>query len=428
MAKSVAVVGAGWAGLACAVTLAQAGVPVTVFESNVIPGGRARRVDLPNGESYDNGQHLMLGAYKETLRLIELVNTQPLTELVQRFSLVLGNSRTYAATADVLIRKPKVPIIDGLLMLANAQGLTVAEKFAFARFMAATVLFTIDDATRTVGEEIARLSPTLRERVIAPLCLAALNTPVERASAIVFQNVIRASLGAGAQASDMLLPKVDLSALFPSPAVAHIEKNGGTVHLGELVIRLLPTPDGRYEIITKARQQAFDQVVVALAPHSAAKLLVDVPAAQPTAAALEMLRYEPITTFYTPLQSAHNEPRGLPLTCVNDPRVQWVVPHHERKFQAIVVSGVEANVDNDRQAHLEHIAELTKTNPARVVRISERRATYSCTPQSHARLVTLPRPSPPLWLVGDYCYPEFPATLEAAVRSGVRTADDIITG
>ena len=45
MDNRVAVVGAGYAGMAAAVTLAARGVPVTVFESGPVPGGRARRVD-----------------------------------------------------------------------------------------------------------------------------------------------------------------------------------------------------------------------------------------------------------------------------------------------------------------------------------------------------------------------------------------------
>jgi squalene-associated FAD-dependent desaturase len=429
VAPRLAIIGAGWAGLACAVELVNAGVSVTVFESNTVPGGRARRVDLPNGTSYDNGQHLLLGAYQECLRLIRAVNPQPVSVLFDRFPLVLGNSRTYGAIPDVLLRKPATPVLGGLLMLARAQGLTVGDRLHLGLFLARLALVTIDDATRTVKQEIASLNPVLQDRIIAPLCLASLNTPIERASAIVFQNVIRASLGAGARSSDMLLPKVDLTALFPLPAIEHIQRAGAMVHLGEVVMRLTPANGGGFDLVTRQRQQHFDHVVVALAPHVAARLLCDIPTAQPVAAALDSLAYEPITTFYSPPQQhpqTTRPPKQLPLYCVDDPRVQWVVPQPKRGFQAVVVSGTEANGDHDRQAHVEHIAGLTQCHPSRIVRISERRATYSCTPQAHARLVTLPRAAAPLWLAGDYCYPDFPATLEAAARSGVKTANDII--
>ena len=63
----LAVVGAGWAGLAAAVALKAAGADVTVFEAAPLAGGRARRVDDLNMGAIDNGQHLLLGAYTETL-------------------------------------------------------------------------------------------------------------------------------------------------------------------------------------------------------------------------------------------------------------------------------------------------------------------------------------------------------------------------
>jgi hydroxysqualene dehydroxylase len=71
----VAIIGAGYAGMAAAVTLAERGIPVTVFEAASVPGGRARRVDW-NGATLDNGLHILIGAYRETLRLIELVAPQ----------------------------------------------------------------------------------------------------------------------------------------------------------------------------------------------------------------------------------------------------------------------------------------------------------------------------------------------------------------
>ena len=68
-----AVVGGGWAGCAAAVTLAGAGLPVTMFEQAKTLGGRARRV-VVDGIALDNGQHVLLGAYRQTLALIDVVH------------------------------------------------------------------------------------------------------------------------------------------------------------------------------------------------------------------------------------------------------------------------------------------------------------------------------------------------------------------
>ena len=72
MGLRVAVVGAGYAGLAAAVTLAGRGAQVTVLESGPVPGGRARRI-TSQGQTMDNGQHILVGAYATLFSLMRTV-------------------------------------------------------------------------------------------------------------------------------------------------------------------------------------------------------------------------------------------------------------------------------------------------------------------------------------------------------------------
>ena len=65
----VTVVGAGWAGLAAAVRLTQRGHQVTLLEAAPSLGGRARTV-VHRGQPMDNGQHILIGAYRRTLALL----------------------------------------------------------------------------------------------------------------------------------------------------------------------------------------------------------------------------------------------------------------------------------------------------------------------------------------------------------------------
>ena len=73
MRMNVAVLGGGYAGMAAAATLAERGIPVTVYEAAAHLGGRARRVEY-NGATLDNGLHVLIGACRETLRLVNQVN------------------------------------------------------------------------------------------------------------------------------------------------------------------------------------------------------------------------------------------------------------------------------------------------------------------------------------------------------------------
>ena len=86
----VAVVGGGWAGLSAAVTLAEAGRQVTLFEMAPQLGGRARRVDT-DGQSFDNGQHILIGAYTETLALMGTVGVDLARALLSAKTLCFDN-------------------------------------------------------------------------------------------------------------------------------------------------------------------------------------------------------------------------------------------------------------------------------------------------------------------------------------------------
>ena len=68
----VAVIGGGYAGMAAAVALVDAGHEVTVFETSRVLGGRARKVEI-DGHTVDNGQHILIGAYRDTLALMQKV-------------------------------------------------------------------------------------------------------------------------------------------------------------------------------------------------------------------------------------------------------------------------------------------------------------------------------------------------------------------
>ena len=85
--QRVAVVGAGWAGIAAAVHARRAGHAVQVFDMAPQPGGRARSVQAA-GLTLDNGQHILIGAYVRTLELMRLLGADG-SALLRRLPLAL---------------------------------------------------------------------------------------------------------------------------------------------------------------------------------------------------------------------------------------------------------------------------------------------------------------------------------------------------
>jgi squalene-associated FAD-dependent desaturase len=246
-----------------------------------------------------------------------------------------------------------------------------------------------------------------------PLCVSALNTPPEQASAQVFATVLRDSLAAGAGASDLILPRVDLSRLFPEPACEFVSRNGGEVRTNSPVRELA------------AIQSEFSAVIVAVGPHQLKTLL---PGIAPE------YEYQPIYTCY--LQYPETIKLPFPMLGLADGLVQWAFDRGsltgERGLIACVIS---AQGDHQQMAQDELAAtchqELKKTlqdlpDPQWSRVIAEKRATITCTPAMKA--LKLECPIPGVLLAGDYTDPDYPPTLEAAVRSGVRAAAKILSG
>lgn len=254
-AGRVAIVGGGWAGLAAGVELAAAGVPVVVFEAARRLGGRARSVERADGGRLDNGQHILLGAYSECLRLMQRIGADP-ERLLHRQPLDLRYPGS-AAAAPFRLRLPRLPAPLHLAVgLFAAEGLTFADKLAAVRFMrrlqAKAWALPADERLAALLEREGQgvSGSRLRRRLWEPLCLSALNTPASEASAQVFVNVLRDSLGGARAATDLLLPAADLGRLFPEPAAEFIVRHGGEVRTfcrvsaiavdassGELIVR-----------------------------------------------------------------------------------------------------------------------------------------------------------------------------------------------
>jgi squalene-associated FAD-dependent desaturase len=418
----VAVIGGGWAGLAAAVELSAAGDEVTVFEAARQLGGRARRVEI-HGHLLDNGQHILIGAYRETLRLMQIVGANP-EQLFKRLPLELNHPG-----AGFHLKLPRLPaplhLAIGLLF---AKGCTVGDKYSAARFMrtlqSSGYRFAADC---TVAELLDRHQQrsNLRRYLWEPLCLAALNTPPDKASAQIFANVLRDSLGGGRADTDLLLPAADLNRLFPDAAADFIRAHGGAIHLSTRIAQI----DPRLEI----QGETFDGVILAVAPQHAAVLL---DRQVETAAIAEMLAnyaYEPIATLYA------GYPPDVCLPCpmlglvgdTGERLGQWVFDRGPLGgapgVMGFVLSARGAWEECDSETLLATLhGELEETlgrklTPPRWHQvIRERRATFSCRPD-------LPRPSTQtplhgLWLAGDYVCADYPATLEGAVRSGIAAA------
>jgi squalene-associated FAD-dependent desaturase len=423
----VAVIGGGYAGMAAATTLAERGVRVTVFEAARQLGGRARRTDYRE-VALDNGLHILIGAYTQTLRLIEFVNPAH-ADVLLRLPL------DWCVQGEFHLRAARLPAPLHLLIgLLRAHGLNAAEKFSTVRFLAALRASRYALAPDISVELLLtrhNQSEKLRRVLWRPLCVAALNTPPASASAQVFLNVLRDSLDASRAASDLVLARVDLSALFPEPAAAYVEQRGGDVRRSHRVTAIDPLASG-FEIEANGQRTSYSHVICAISPHHVNAFLIGITALSEIASTIERLQYQPIHSVW--LQYPVSVRLPSPMLGLTHGLIHWVFDREtlcgQRGLVGAVISaaGEHQDLTQDElglRVHRElqqHVRGLPDPLWTRV--IAEKRATFACTPGA-----TRPPQVTPLtnfYLAGDYTTSDYPATLESAVRSGLACARHIL--
>jgi squalene-associated FAD-dependent desaturase len=418
--KRVAVIGGGWAGLAAAIEATRLGHRVTLFEMAPQLGGRSRGVasDRHNA-GLDNGQHILIGAYTETLALMRLLGVDienafmrtPLRiSYPEGAGLHLGPGAPALAFVRAVLRQHAWPWRARIGLLGAAVGWSACG-------------FRCDPAL-TVAALTARLPAIARNELIDPLCVAALNTPAVAASASVFLRVLKDALLTGPGSADLLLPRVSLTELLPDPAACWLAQAGATLHLGRRIERLEAQGGAWY-----VDGEVFDRVVVGASAVEAARLTRTIaPAWSETAAAL---RYEPIITVYLRAEGVRLSEPMLALRSDDCLPAQFVFDRGQLGgppgLLAFVISGAATWVARGMALTLEATRTQARTllpggtsSALEDVQVLiEKRATFRCTPG-------LTRPSmhvaPGLTAAGDHVAGPYPATLEGAVRSGLQAA------
>jgi len=432
------VVGAGWAGCAAAVELTLRGHPVHLLESSRILGGRARNFRSSTQEGadvwearLDNGQHILLGAYTQSLKLMRKIGV----DLEQSF-LRLPLQMRYPANTDGMdfVASRLLAPLHLLSALLRARGLNGVDKLALARFTttARWMGWTLHQDC-SVAELLERFdqTPRLISLLWRPLCLAALNTAPTAASAQIFLNVLRDSLGACRTASDMLIPRIGLSELFPGPAAAFVQSNGGRVSTGARAMALSPVGAGWHLMGPELDQsQYYDAVILATPIIETMRLLSD---PSPT------LLYEPIITCYLQYDPALRLPQPFNALLDDSSKHHWGqfvfdrghLDSNQAGLLAVVISAASEAAALPQKELSDAVALQLATAfnndvlaaPCRVKVVTEKRATFSCAPG-------LIRPGVEtglanVWRAGDYVASDYPATIEAAVRSGIAAAERI---
>lgn len=440
--QHILIAGAGWAGLAAAVTLVKAGQRVTVWEATRTLGGRARALDvtLPDGQvaTLDNGQHILIGAYSQTLALMHAlgIDTQ---EALLRLPLTLRfPDGTGLQAPDWPRAKPAG--LDAAVAIWRARGWQLSDRLSLLRAALAWRLSGFACApTLSVTQLCRGISPRVMRDMIEPLTVSALNTPSERACGQTFLRIMRDALFApcmqsGMASSNLLLPRTDLGQLLPNAAQRWLSSHGACIRTGQRVESLTELlSKSELSTNTACGQEThfsdnFDAIILAVPSAQASRLVRAASLNQAWCDTTDALHHEAITTVYAyapgarlaqPMLALHSDP-AHPAQFVFD---RGQLSGHDGLL-AFVVSASEGDAQSiEARVIAQGHKQLHLTDLQAVKTITDKRATFACTPG-------LKRPpmhiAPSLVAAGDYIDGPYPATLEGAVRSGVAAANALL--
>lgn len=433
----VAIIGGGLAGLAAATELAEKGLQVTIFEAALQLGGRARSVNVEFNSQIvkvDNGQHIMLGAYRETLKLLEKIGV-PENTAFMRLPLMLDMISPKGISIFKFVAPKLLPFpINQLIGFLFCHGLSFIERLQVIKLM-----FILRRNDYKIARDMPlryyldeqKQSSKVVELLWEPLCLAALNTPIHVASTKVFLNVLNDTFNQNKKNSEFLLAKLDLSRIFAEPIARYLSQKDVRVLLNQRV-RSVKQAEHGYSIVTKTGQHEFSHVIMATSPARLKKLIVELPDLETVGEQTDHYEFQPIYTVY--LQYSSTTTLAKPMAALTDSYSQWVFDRGilcgQKGLMAVVISAVGKHQKLTQEALAFRVAQelhhafpnLAKPLWHKV--IAEKRATFSCR-------YNLPRPAnltpyPNLFIAGDYTYADYPATIEGAVRSGIECAKYVI--
>lgn len=439
--KTVLVIGGGFAGLSAAVALAQQGCPVTVLEQRRILGGRAYSIeDGTTGDLIDNGQHALLGAFRETRKFLQTLGTGDQVRYQECFKIVLaepGGKRLKLVCSHL---PAPFHLTAGLI---RGTGFSWPERF---RLLWAGLKISLSrrlSGSMTVEAWMDSLHQpeTLRRRFWYPIATAALNEPPQRASADLFLKVLELAFFGKAKDSPFGITTVGLGELYTEQARRFIEARGGRVLTNSPADFIHFSGQRVKSVELRQGDEMTADYYISAVPHGNLKKLL------PSELLLEGAPFEGLTRLSdSPILSIHlwfdrpvmdEEFIGLvdsPIHWVFDKSRIWQEGKAQEGAVACVVSGAYDLMDRSRQDLISlaqrelgcYLPEVQKAKLTHARLIKERQATYSCTPEAERWRLPQEIPYSNFFIAGDWTRTGLPATIEGAVLSGHRCAELIL--
>ena len=445
MTVDVAIVGGGLSGLSAAMELVLQGVHVALFEQSPRLGGRCYSYpDKKTGDIVDNGQHVLLGAYKHTLRYLEIVGTRD--SLKKQPTLLLPLHHPVKGFTEL-----KLPSLPRPLHLTAGML-----KFKLLSLKERRQLLNVGVALRrwnarleeelsslTVSEWLIQLkqSRVAQECLWYPLAVSIMNEVPQHASALLFGRSLKAAFFGSTSDASILLPTIGQSELYVDGAERILRHKKAKIFMNAEVSTLEVLHSNVKGVRLKNGTCCFAGAVISAVPYFGVKKIIPpnfhhtVPFSN-----VELFQSSPIVSLHLWFDAEFME---ADFTGLIGKRLQWVFNRRRimgsrgrgSSYLSAVVSGAHDIVDLSKTRLVQIACEdLKDVFPAYArakllhsVVIKEKRATFSPTNETEPFRPAAETPIRNFFLAGDWTDTGLPATIEGAILSGVNAAK-IISG
>jgi squalene-associated FAD-dependent desaturase len=427
MAKCI-VIGGGFAGLSAAVLLSKNKHNVKLLEASPKLGGRAYSLKIPKHEdSIDNGQHILMGCYKNTLDFFEMIGSFDLLEFQKNLKIdfVERGGRSFLLKASSLFYP-----LNLLMAVLKYNAFGVRNRFrALSIFLSLPFINTKKINSLTVEDWLRKKNQNNSTiiKLWEIIAIGTLNTKPDKASASIFVEVLKKIFLSGNKASAIVLPVDGLSEVYCRQSEEFLNKNNSEVLLSEAVTGFEFDGEKISKIYTeKNTYNDFDFVISAIPHHSLSKLLT-------------YKKFDEINKLhieYSPILNIHlwlkDNPFAEKFYGLIDSKIHWIFNH--QKHISLVTSSADELIDQSSEELVKiackEIIEFFPTFNEDLVTdykvIKEKRATFIPSIENTNFRKVLPNSYSNLVLAGDWTNTGLPSTIEGAVKSGLDAAGFVI--
>ncbi len=437
MSKCI-VIGGGLAGLSTAVYLSEKKIPVHVIEASPKLGGRAYSLFNKNfTDVFDNGQHILMGCYHNTLEFLNKIGSSKLLEFQKSLSINFVERGGKLNKLEALENFYPFNFLWGIL---NYKPLSLKERFKIVDFFLDLACCFEEDLTEKNIDEWLKAKGQSEKSLKAfweILIVGALNTSPKKASASMFAAVLKRIFFDGSQSASIVIPKVGLSELYIRQSEKFIEMNSGIISTSERVIEVVAHNNRIKKIITdKNVYDDFDYAISTVPPHALDKIIFTCENSGQEKLVVQFkneinkIQYSSILNVHLWLKENLFDKKFYGLI---DSKIHWVF-NHGTHISLTTSNADEFNNSNNAEIVEKFCSELEKYFPifkrnlvvdSKVIK--EKRATFIPDTQSNSVRKKVYSPFANLIFAGDWANTGLPSTIESAVCSGKNAAEKIIS-